>query len=553
MLTEKPHVRFISMLLIFAFMLSLVAFPGQAEESDEQGYAEKLFDTSYVHTIDIAISEEDWLDLTANPLEKTKYKVDVTIDGETIEKVSFATKGNTSLSSVAADAESDRYSFKLNFGKYVDDQTYYGLNKVSLNNLYADATFMKDYVSYEIFRQAGVNAPLVSYVWLTINGQDHGLYIAIEDISESYLERVSDGEGVLYKPETEQLANMGEAGGRGFERAGGNGGMTPPDGMTMPEGMTPPDGMTMPEGMTPPEGMTMPEGMISPDGEARPDMMWNGQRPGGGMSFGSKGADLKYSDDDISSYSDIFDNNETDATENDQRRVIAALKALSEGDDPEAYLDTDEIIRYFAAHNFVLNYDSYTGSMLHNYYLYEREGKLAMLPWDYNLAFGAFGGGAREQGSQAAGDATALINVGIDTPLSGVSEEQRPMWRWISSSEAYLGWYHEVYDELLSSYFESGDFEKALDTLYEMLKPYVEKDPTAFYTADEFETAFDTLKKVCLTRAKSIRAQLTGALATRTDDQAAEQRIDASDISIKDMGSQNNGPDGQSGQHRKAN
>lgn len=61
-------------------------------------------------------------------------------------------------------------------------------------------------------------------LWLTINGEDHGLYIAIEDISEGYLERVHDGEGELYKPETEQLANMGQAGG-----------MQQPDKMEMPD------------------------------------------------------------------------------------------------------------------------------------------------------------------------------------------------------------------------------------------------------------------------------------------------------------------------------
>ena len=115
--------------------------------------------------------------------------MNITIDGETIESVSFATKGNTSLTSVAGDADSVRYSFKVNFGKYNKEQTYYGLNKLNLNNIYADATYMKDYLSYEIFRQAGVDSPLVSYVWLTINGEDHGLYIAIEDISEGYLNR----------------------------------------------------------------------------------------------------------------------------------------------------------------------------------------------------------------------------------------------------------------------------------------------------------------------------------------------------------------------------
>ena len=271
--------------------------------------------------------------------------------------------------------------------------------------------------------------------------------------------------------------------------------------------------------------------------------MPEGAGPGGNMGFGSdaKGSDLKYTDDEISSYSDIFDNNETDASEEDQQKVIAALKALSENDSLETYLDTDEVIRYFVAHNFVLNYDSYTGNMLHNYYLYENEGKLSMLPWDYNLAFGAFGGAAGRMNS-GIDQATSLINSGIDTPLSGVSEEQRPMWSWITSDEEYLDQYHDVYDELLSSYFESGDFEKEIDQLYELILPYVEKDPSAFYTAEEFTSAVRTLKQVCMLRAESIRAQLSGELSCRTDEQDPEKQIDASDISIQSMVS-HGGPD----------
>ena len=84
-----------------------------------------LFDTQYVHTIDVTIDEADWDDLLANPLSKTKYKTTVCIDGETLESVSFATKGNTSLSSVAGDSDSNRYSFKLNFGKYDKEQFLY--------------------------------------------------------------------------------------------------------------------------------------------------------------------------------------------------------------------------------------------------------------------------------------------------------------------------------------------------------------------------------------------------------------------------------------------
>ena len=46
--------------------------------------------------------------------------------------------------------------------------------------------------------------------------------------------------------------------------------------------------------------------------------------------------------------------------------------------------------------------------MIHNYYLYEQDGKLSMLPWDYNLAFGGFQGN----------DATSSVNNPIDDVLS---------------------------------------------------------------------------------------------------------------------------------------
>ena len=576
---------------------------GTKASSANLGYETKLFDTGYVHTVDISISEDDWSDLLANPLDKTKYDVNITIDDETVEHVSFATKGNTSLSSVAQDEDSDRYSFKVNFGKYTEGQTYYGLNKLNLNNIYADATYMKDYLSYEIFRQAGVDAPLTSYVWLTVNGEDFGLYLAIEDISESYLARTSDGEGELYKPETEQLANMDqEGGGKGF------GDIQIPDDIAELSGDAFAGGMGQP-GM---QGDGFQKGGRRPDqqgngsqGEMNPSAQSNevsqdgvgmkGQFEGGfadgmeagmqgeisgegagmgglpgmdGKGFGqsANGADLSYSDDEISSYSDIFDNSVTDADDEDMQRVISALKALSKGEDLEDCLDTDEIIRYFAAHNFVLNYDSYTGNMLHNYYLYENDGKLAMLPWDYNLAFGGFSGGGKGgfenrdesgnadesengSGNQTGSEnenATALVNTGIATPLSQAEEDARPMWSWIASNEEYLQKYYDVYDELITNYFESGKFEEQVDALYKMLYPYVEKDPSAFYTADEFTKGYQTLKQFCILRSESIRKQLDGSLSVSTDEQVREDQVDASDINIKDMGSQG-GHDGEDG------
>ena len=538
--------------------------------ADSASYSQDLFDTSYVHEMNVELSEEDWKDLLANPLKKTKYTATVTIDGNKVENVSFATKGNTSLSQVAS-SDSDRYSFKINFGKNVKGQTYQGLDKLNLNNIMSDATYMKDYLSYMIMREAGVNASLTSYVSLSVNGKLHGLYIAIEDVSDSFLKRnYGSADGALYKPETEQLDNAGNAPNQmaSPNGAGENATMpsqsadasAPSEGGQMPQGnMQPPQGdgqnqpPSMPQGgMQPPSGGgQMPQGgmMQPPQGDSQnqpPSMPQGGMQPssgdgqmpqGGppGMGGSSKGADLVYSDDSRDSYSDIFDNEENDVSEDDEKKMIAAIKALNSGENLEQYWNMDEIIRYFVAHNFVLNYDSYTGNMLHNYYLYEKDGRVSVLPWDYNLAFGGFQGG---------NDATAAVNWAIDSPLSGATEDSRPLWKVIVSNKTYLDKYHQYYSELMNKFFTGGKCAKEIDRVCEMIRPYVEKDPSAFYKLDEFDAAVKTLKAFCEKRAESIGKQLSGKLGSTSETQKTEDKVDASDLTLSVMGTQGGGRDG---------
>ncbi len=79
----------------------------------------------------------------------------------------------------------------------------------------------------------------------------------------------------------------------------------------------------------------MPQGDFQPptnsDGEI--EMPQGGGPQGGpmGMDGDSSGADLVYSDDNRDSYSDIFDNEENDVSEDDEKELIAAIKALNSG------------------------------------------------------------------------------------------------------------------------------------------------------------------------------------------------------------------------------
>ncbi|MBM6920912.1 CotH kinase family protein [Phocea massiliensis] len=202
------------------------------------------------------------------------------------------------------------------------------------------------------------------------------------------------------------------------------------------------------------------------------------------------------------------------------------------------YSDVSQL--YFVVHNFVCNFDSYTGSMIHNYYLYEEDGQLFMIPWDYNLAFGGF------QGAQ---DATALVNYPIDSPVSGGTIDSRPMLAWIFASEEYTNLYHEYFETFISNMFDSGDFAQIIDEVETLIAPYVEQDPTKFCTYEEFETGVATLKEFCLLRAESISGQLDGTIPSTSDAQSLDDSalIDASSIDISAMGTMNHQMDGMNG------
>ena len=252
---------------------------------------------------------------------------------------------------------------------------------------------------------------------------------------------------------------------------------------------------------------------------------------GGGFSFGSASdVKLQYIDDDPDSYTNIFGSAKTSVSKADQARLIASLKSLSSYEDLEHVLDMDAVLRYFVVHNFVVNGDSYTGMMIHNYYLYEEDGRLSMIPWDYNLAFGTFMGG----------EATSSVNDAIDDALS-----DRPMQAWIFSDETYIQRYHKLYGEFLSTV----DAAQIINDAYTLIAGYVEQDPTKFCTYEEFETGVQTLKSFCALRTESVRGQLAGTIPSTSQEQNAQQvtLVSMEGLDLSAMGTMGGGMGGGPG------
>jgi len=502
----------------------------------ELEYASRIFGSDII-SIEIIADEDDWQQMLDSATSEQFIMADVIVNGTKFRNVGIRPKGNSSLAQVAS-SNSDRYSFRLQFDEYIDGQTCFGLESFVLNNMLGDNTYMKEYVSYDMMHEIGVDAPYFGFADIKVNGKDSGLYLAVELYNDSYEQRVfGDTSGMLYNVKSMDM------GGNDFDGfPGGQGGNAPamPGGGNIPAmpGVNAWQGFGQRQNNASrqwPGGQQDTQdnntGLPSQNPEEQTDSRNNrmGMAFGGRGGFGRSGGSLEYIDDNTDSYGAIFNNVVGKGSEKDYQRVVKAIKALSEGGDLEKYFDVDKILRYLAAHTIVVNLDSYSSNMAQNYYIYERDGKITILPWDYNLAWGGFQGGG----------ASSVINFPIDTPVSGVQMSERPLIDKLLANEEYLERYHSYLQQLIDNYFANGKFEEKINALDALISDYVKNDPTAFCTYEEYKAAVSAFITLGGLRAQSVQGQLDGTIPSTTAGQNADpsKLVSAGGLNLSALGS----------------
>ena len=370
--------------IIIAIILVISSMVVYADEGTELASYEQLFAKDSVIDINIEISEEDLQDMYDYPKNQEYHSANITVARIEMKNSGIRTKGNFTLSSVAS-SDSDRYSYRIKFNKYVKGQNLLGLDELCLNNQYSDASYMREYLHYEMLREMGQNVPHTVFCNVYINGELYGFYLAVEAVDDSFLERNYGEEqnGNLYKME--------------------------------------------------------------------------------------EGASLVYREDENYTYGELKSGDDTERT-----GFKNFIKVLNNGDkeEIESVLDVDSALVHIAANTVLCNYDSYNNSMKHNYYLYEDDnGIFSVLTWDLNMSFGG-----RESNT----------NVGIDTPLVSGSMEDSPLISKLLAIDEYKEKYYNYIKEMMA-WLEN--FETRVSELKAVIKPYVENDPSAFYTVEQFEKA----------------------------------------------------------------
>ena len=432
---------------------------------------------------------------------------------------------------------------QIKFDKYDDNLTCDGLTSLVLNNNYSDATMMKEALTYDMFQYLGADSSLYNYAKVSVNGEYYGVYLALEPVEESFAMRNYGSDyGNLYKPDS---MNMGGAGKMNdfspsevkdalpdFSNNNNDGNTPAPPDLDKQADQNSQNNQYV---QSKPEasGFGKPNDQGGPGGKG-------GQKPDGGFGSSDSSANLNYIDDDLDSYETIWDGSVFKSSDSDHQKVVTALKNIcsedASTDSLAEYMDVDNILRYMAVQTFVVNLDSLTGNMPHNYYLYEKDSELNIIPWDYNLSYGGF----------QSGSADDVINFPIDTPFSeSISLEDRQFFMALLNNETYLAQYHEYLSQLVE-YVQNGKLDAVYDRITSQIDNLVKTDPTAFYTYDEYTAAKEMLKETISLRAESIQGQLDGTIPSTWEGQSKDSSslIDTSSIDLSVMGMQGGGQDG---------
>ena len=201
------------MTVVMLAWLVCSTLPAQQKQPTFEEYWGRVYQQHHVLQIDFTVSRENWDKLTAaGSLQRRGQNSEyvpatMVIDGEKLDEVGFRFKGNSSLRS---SGNSPRKPLKVDTNRFVDGQKIAGCSKLNLSNVFADPTYLREKIGYEVFQAAGLPTPGVGWARVTLSveglyeNQSLGLYVLVEQVNDDLLERQlgkDSKDSLLMKPE----------------------------------------------------------------------------------------------------------------------------------------------------------------------------------------------------------------------------------------------------------------------------------------------------------------------------------------------------------------
>lgn len=154
----------------------------------------------------------------------------------------------------------------------------------------------------------------------------------------------------------------------------------------------------------------------------------------------------------------------------------------------ETVLDTDRTLWMLAFNNVLVNLDSYTGLLNHNYYLYKDDsGRFSPIVWDLNMSFGIF---------DFLSSQSDFVFQPIDkVMMSHMVQANQPNWPLLNKLLA-IPRYRKIYlahmHTILAENFSNNEYITTANAFRGLITPSVLADTNKFYSDDFYQTSLTT-------------------------------------------------------------
>lgn len=206
------------------------------------------------------------------------------------------------------------------------------------------------------------------------------------------------------------------------------------------------------------------------------DPNWHG-KVNKGCKKGNNGS-LNYLGKDSICYYDYYEMK----SDNGWGDLMKLAKVLQDNPkDISKVLNVDRALWMLAYNNVLVNLDSYTGRLCHNYYVYkDQSGRFNTIPWDMNLNFGGF----RFLDEKTVLDVPKMQKLSV---VANMKNSTRPLISQLLSNSLYRKMYIAHVRTIVKENFSNGDYEKRAKAIQQAVDFYVKDDSNKLYSYDDFK------------------------------------------------------------------
>ena len=175
----KPPSRHVVLICSAGLLIPVIA---RAQDAD-------LYDPSVLRTLELEFEVPNFfarIDQISTSTEDGYLAGDLTVDGVTYPGVGVRFRGNTSQRNAG-----EKRSFKISINHTDPDQRLDGFRTLKLNNAAGDPTFLREVLYSRICSEYGPS-PTANHVVLTINGENWGVYINVQQFNKDFLRQWFD-------------------------------------------------------------------------------------------------------------------------------------------------------------------------------------------------------------------------------------------------------------------------------------------------------------------------------------------------------------------------